>query len=48
MAPRNPGGRPKIPWTASRKRKLIRLYLLTDLKIEEIEGVLRADGFAPR
>ncbi|KAF4637684.1 hypothetical protein G7Y89_g407 [Cudoniella acicularis] len=36
MAPTKAGGRPKIPWTDSRKRKLVRLYLLTDLTIDDI------------
>jgi len=41
------GGRPKIPWTSSRKRKLARLYLVTDLTIAEIRSALTVDGFAP-
>jgi len=47
LGPRHPGGRPRIPWTDSRKRKLTRLYLLTDLTIPEIGSVLTAEGFAP-
>lgn len=41
-------GRPKNDWTPSRQRKLIRLYLMTDLTVEEIIRVLRRRGFAPR
>jgi hypothetical protein len=41
-------GRPKNDWTPSRSRKLVRLYLMTDLSIEEIIRVLRTRGFAPR
>ncbi len=40
-------GRPNNDWTPSRSRKLVRLYLMTDLTIEEIIKVLRARDFAP-
>ncbi|KAF8866091.1 ankyrin [Acephala macrosclerotiorum] len=40
-------GRPNNDWTPSRSRKLVRLYLMTDLTIEEIIRVLRAKDFAP-
>jgi len=48
MAPTNPGGRPKLDWTASRNRKLGRLYLLTDITIQDIQQVLKEDRFCPR
>ncbi|KAH6674804.1 hypothetical protein B0J14DRAFT_22315 [Halenospora varia] len=41
------GGRPSIPWNAQRKRKLVRLYMMTDLKLEEIRQILVEDNFAP-
>ncbi|KAM3071166.1 hypothetical protein ACMFMG_008760 [Clarireedia jacksonii] len=41
------GGRPKIPWTASRKRKLVRLYLMTTLNYHQIRELISADGFDP-
>ncbi|PQE25962.1 hypothetical protein CJF30_00000679 [Rutstroemia sp. NJR-2017a BBW] len=41
------GGRPKIPWTASRKRKLIRLYLMTTLDYHQIRALISTDGFDP-
>jgi hypothetical protein len=47
MAPTNSGGRPKIAWNASRKRKLVRLYLMTDLKVIDIQQALGTDGFNP-
>jgi hypothetical protein len=40
-------GRPKNGWTATRKRKLIRLYLNTELDVVEISQVLRAENFQP-
>lgn len=40
-------GRPKNGWTATRKRKLIRLYLMTELDVGEISQVLRAETFQP-
>jgi hypothetical protein len=40
-------GRPKNGWTATRKRKLIRLYLMTELDVAEISQVLRAENFQP-
>lgn len=40
-------GRPKNGWTATRKRKLIRLYLMTELDVLEIAQVLRAETFQP-
>jgi hypothetical protein len=48
MAPTKPAGRPKIAWTSSRKRKLVRLYLLTNLNIHGIQQVLVATDFTPR
>jgi hypothetical protein len=38
-------GRPKNGWTASRRRKLVRLYLMTNLEVDEIAKVLRTDNF---
>jgi hypothetical protein len=43
-----PGGRPPTPWNSSRKRKLVRLFMLTTLTQVEIEDVLKAEGFSPR
>jgi hypothetical protein len=43
-----PGGRPRNNWTATKERKLARLYCLTNLEINEIQVVLKADGFGPR
>ncbi|KAH7323584.1 hypothetical protein BKA65DRAFT_540230 [Rhexocercosporidium sp. MPI-PUGE-AT-0058] len=40
-------GRPKNNWTPARKRKLVRLYLMTELGVEEIADVLQAKGFQP-
>lgn len=40
-------GRPKNDWTCSRRRKLVRLYLMTDLEVDEIVKVLRTDSFEP-
>jgi len=51
MAPPNVGGRPKLEWTAARNRKIIRLYLLTDITPKEIERIFKevdTDGFTPR
>jgi len=48
MAPSKPCGRPKVAWDASRKRKLVRLYLMTDLKIADIQQVLSTEGFTPK
>jgi len=49
MAPTKPGGRPKLAWTSSRNRKLVRLYLLTNINTQEIQQVLdAAEGFKPR
>ena len=36
-----PMGRPRNGWTPTRKRKLVRLYLMTDLNVGEIAEVLR-------
>ncbi|CZR62713.1 uncharacterized protein PAC_12610 [Phialocephala subalpina] len=47
MAPSRAGGRPRIPWDASRRRKLVRLYLMTTLKITDIQRVLETGGFKP-
>ncbi|CZR52604.1 uncharacterized protein PAC_02481 [Phialocephala subalpina] len=43
----NKGGRPRNAWTSSRRRKLVRLYTLTTLNINEIVSVLKAHGFNP-
>jgi hypothetical protein len=40
-------GRPKNGWTPTRLRKLVRLYLMTNLDVVEISKVLRAKGFEP-
>ena len=51
MAPAGPGGRPQNAWDSHgghRKRKLVRLYTLTNLTKEEIRKVLEADDFDPR
>lgn len=44
---RNIIGRPRNDWTRSRSRKLVRLYLMTDLRVEEIVKVLQAKSFSP-
>ncbi|KAH7407197.1 hypothetical protein BKA64DRAFT_640133 [Cadophora sp. MPI-SDFR-AT-0126] len=41
------GGRPVNKWTSSRRRKLVRLYSLTDLNKDEIRAVLKAHDFNP-
>lgn len=43
-----PGGRPKNDWKPSRERKLARLYILSNLNLDEIQKVLRTNGFNPR
>jgi hypothetical protein len=49
MPSTNRGGRPKLDWTSSRNRKLVRLYLLTDINTTEIQQVLgAAETFTPR
>jgi hypothetical protein len=48
MAAIKAGGRPQNAWTPSRKRKLVRLYTLTYLKVDEITEVLADVGFNPR
>ncbi|KUJ10636.1 ankyrin [Mollisia scopiformis] len=40
-------GRPRNSWTKSRLRKLVRLYLMTDLSVQDIAIVLRAKDFSP-
>src|SRR4051794_15908678 len=40
-------GRPKNDWTPSRRRKLVRLYLMTNLEPKEIARVLRDGSFSP-
>jgi hypothetical protein len=40
-------GRPRNGWTPTRKRKLVRLYLMTELNVGEIAEVLRAKHFQP-
>ncbi|KAE8442684.1 hypothetical protein EG329_002929 [Mollisiaceae sp. DMI_Dod_QoI] len=47
MSPSKRGGRPKIAWDGPRKRKLVRLYLMTSLRIEEIQQALKSDKFNP-
>jgi hypothetical protein len=42
-----PMGRPRNGWTPTRKRKLVRLYLMTDLNVGEIAEVLRGKHFQP-
>lgn len=42
-----PMGRPRNGWTPTRKRKLVRLYLMTDLNVGEIAEVLRSKHFQP-
>lgn len=44
----NCGGRPRIAWNASRRRKLVRLYLMTGLKVKDIAQVLSSKDFKPR
>ncbi len=41
-------GRPKNAWTPTRLRKLVRLYLMTNLKVTQIAKVLQAKDFHPR
>ncbi|KAH6673276.1 hypothetical protein B0J14DRAFT_701220 [Halenospora varia] len=48
MAPAGPGGRPRNRWTSSRRRKLARLYVLTDLSNDEIKKVLETQDFHPK
>ncbi|KAE8440309.1 hypothetical protein EG329_009451 [Mollisiaceae sp. DMI_Dod_QoI] len=40
-------GRPKNGWTPSRSRKLVRLYLMSGLNVDEIATVLRTKKFKP-
>ncbi|KAF4631724.1 hypothetical protein G7Y89_g6412 [Cudoniella acicularis] len=40
-------GRPRNDWTPTRLRKLVRLYLLTELDPLEISRLLQADDFSP-
>ncbi|KUJ20059.1 ankyrin [Mollisia scopiformis] len=40
-------GRPKNAWSSSRSRKLVRLYLMTSLNVDEIVEVLRTEDFMP-
>ncbi|TAQ91311.1 hypothetical protein B7494_g292 [Chlorociboria aeruginascens] len=40
-------GRPRNEWTPTRLRKLVRLYLMTNLDIVEISKVLQDKGFQP-
>jgi hypothetical protein len=47
-APSKPCGRPKVAWDVSRKRKLVRLYLMIDLKLADIQQVLSTEGFTPK
>lgn len=41
-------GRPRVEWTASRQRKLARLYLCTDMKLEDICEALQDGDFQPK
>ncbi|KAF4625417.1 hypothetical protein G7Y89_g12752 [Cudoniella acicularis] len=45
---KGPGGRPPNAWTNSRRRKLTRLYTLTNLSIGEIQSVLEEQDFNPK
>lgn len=40
-------GRPRNEWTSTRLRKLVRLYLMTELDVSEISRVLSAGDFQP-
>jgi hypothetical protein len=40
-------GRPKNSWTPRRLRRLVRLYLMTDLEVTEIAKVLQSTEFQP-
>jgi hypothetical protein len=40
-------GRPRNAWTPSKSRKLVRLYLMTNLSVDEIAIVLRTKDFKP-
>ena len=40
-------GRPRNLWTRSRSRKLVRLYLMAGLDVNEIATVLRTEDFKP-
>lgn len=40
-------GRPKNGWTPTRLRKLVRLYLMTNLEVVEIAKVLQTKDFKP-
>jgi hypothetical protein len=40
-------GRPPNKWTSTRLRKLTRLYLLTDLELDDIINCLQAEDFQP-
>ena len=42
-----PMGRPKNGWTPSKKRKLVRLYVMTELDVGEIAAVIQAKRFQP-
>ncbi|KAF4630826.1 hypothetical protein G7Y89_g7308 [Cudoniella acicularis] len=44
---KNSGGRPRNNWTSSRRRKLVRLYILTSLTITEIQKALQSESFNP-
>lgn len=43
-----PGGRPKTDWKPSRTRRLARLYILSNLNLNEIQILLKENGFDPR
>lgn len=40
-------GRPKNSWTPRRLRRLVRLYLMTNLEVAEIAKVLQSTEFKP-
>ncbi|KAF4624598.1 hypothetical protein G7Y89_g13572 [Cudoniella acicularis] len=47
MALTKPNGRPRKAWDAPRRRKLLRLYFMTDLDIPAIQKILEEQGFQP-
>ncbi|KAF4631512.1 hypothetical protein G7Y89_g6615 [Cudoniella acicularis] len=47
MAPTKRNGRPPIEWNSSRRRKVVRLYFMTNLNISKIRESLKEEGFHP-
>ena len=50
MKRRHPRGRPRVEWTSSRKRKLLRLYLGVPsslLSLKDIRSLLSNETFKP-